>query len=428
MFLDIYISYSYYITYPICKLKQAYSSKTDYIATDISKISKEYRQKYELTQEQIDAIIGIMLADGSLERGKPTHNTRLRIDHTYPEQESYVLKQEGKKVSKGCTEKFTYSTSIDLSRHKLIRSYSTIAITNIPVTPKFITGFTDAEGSFVLSIYKSPRYSVGWQSSAIFAIKLHARDRFILEALQVYFGGIGSIIKNEGCYIFSVKSIKELEIIIAHFNNYPLITQKRADFELFKRGVEIIKSRRHRTLEGLQEIVNHRASLNKGLTDVLKASFLETLPTTRPLVENITIPHPDWVAGFVTGEGSFYILIEKSPRSKTGFQVILNLQISQHRRDMKLLENLISFFECGRLEKKTGNPVICFIVSKFSDINEKIIPFFHQYKIVGNKFKDFQDWCKAAKIVKERKHLTKEGLDQIISIKLGMNTGRSPLS
>lgn len=32
-----------------------------------------------------------MLADGSLERGKPTHNTRLRIDHTYPEQESYVL-------------------------------------------------------------------------------------------------------------------------------------------------------------------------------------------------------------------------------------------------------------------------------------------------------------------------------------------------
>ena len=32
-----------------------------------------------------------MLADGFLEKEKPTHNTRLRIDHTYPEQESYVL-------------------------------------------------------------------------------------------------------------------------------------------------------------------------------------------------------------------------------------------------------------------------------------------------------------------------------------------------
>jgi hypothetical protein len=32
-----------------------------------------------------------MLADGFLEKGKPTYNTRLRIDHTYPEQESYVF-------------------------------------------------------------------------------------------------------------------------------------------------------------------------------------------------------------------------------------------------------------------------------------------------------------------------------------------------
>lgn len=32
-----------------------------------------------------------MLADGYLERGKPSYNTRLRIDHSYPEQESYVL-------------------------------------------------------------------------------------------------------------------------------------------------------------------------------------------------------------------------------------------------------------------------------------------------------------------------------------------------
>lgn len=32
-----------------------------------------------------------MLADGSLVRGKPSYNTRLIIDHTYPEQDSFVL-------------------------------------------------------------------------------------------------------------------------------------------------------------------------------------------------------------------------------------------------------------------------------------------------------------------------------------------------
>ena len=32
-----------------------------------------------------------MLADVFLEKGKPTYNTRLRIDHTYPYQKSYVF-------------------------------------------------------------------------------------------------------------------------------------------------------------------------------------------------------------------------------------------------------------------------------------------------------------------------------------------------
>ena len=31
------------------------------------------------------------IKDGFLEKGKPTYNTRLRIDHTYPEQKSYVF-------------------------------------------------------------------------------------------------------------------------------------------------------------------------------------------------------------------------------------------------------------------------------------------------------------------------------------------------
>jgi len=32
-----------------------------------------------------------MLADGHLEKGRSTYNTRLRIDHTYPNQKSYVF-------------------------------------------------------------------------------------------------------------------------------------------------------------------------------------------------------------------------------------------------------------------------------------------------------------------------------------------------
>lgn len=90
-FLNINTYYSDYITYPL--FKQLYSSKTCFCFAqkEVRKFSKHYKQEYELTQEQKDAIVGIMLADGYLERGKPSYNTRLRIDHSYPEQESYVL-------------------------------------------------------------------------------------------------------------------------------------------------------------------------------------------------------------------------------------------------------------------------------------------------------------------------------------------------
>lgn len=54
------------------------------------KLSSNNKKEYVLTTEQKDALIGIILGDGGLERAKPTHNTRLRIDQVYPRQASLV--------------------------------------------------------------------------------------------------------------------------------------------------------------------------------------------------------------------------------------------------------------------------------------------------------------------------------------------------
>jgi len=39
------------------------------------------------------------------------------------------------------------------------------------------------------------------------------------------------------------------------------------------------------------------------------------------------------------------------------------------------------------------------------------------------KAKDFNDFCKFAEMMKEKKHLTKAGLEKIKKIKAGMNKG-----
>lgn len=73
---------------------------------------------------------------------------------------------------------------------------------------------------------------------------------------------------------FLVESIRDLSnVIIPHFYKFPLITQKFADFKLFKQVVEIINRKEHLTMDGLQKIVNLRASINRGLSNKLKQAF-----------------------------------------------------------------------------------------------------------------------------------------------------------
>ena len=83
-----------------------------------------------------------------------------------------------------------------------------------------------------------------------------------------------------------------INVIIPHFDKYPLITHKRADFELFKSVVNLMIHGEHLTPAGLQEIVNIRASINNGLSDTLLAAFPNTKPVTRPLVVDQVIKDP----------------------------------------------------------------------------------------------------------------------------------------
>ena len=65
--------------------------------------------------------------------------------------------------------------------------------------------------------------------------------------------------------------------MIPHLDKYPLLTQKLADFEQFKVVVEMLKRKEHLTNEGLQQIVNIRASVNDGLPDTLISAFPNTI-------------------------------------------------------------------------------------------------------------------------------------------------------
>jgi hypothetical protein len=89
------------------------------------------------------------------------------------------------------------------------------------------------------------------------------------------------------------------------------------------------------------------------------------------------------------------------------------------------LASLVEFFGCGNTY--TRDNICRFRVTNLPSIIAKIIPFFRENLIAGAKFKDFEDFCLVAEMLKDKKHLTPEGLDYVCKIKARMNTGRVQL-
>ena len=87
------------------------------------------------------------------------------------------------------------------------------------------------------------------------------------------------------------------------------------------------------------------------------------------------------------------------------------------------MKGLIEFLKCGNVH--SHNNACYYRIGNLLGITENIIPLFKNYPILGEKAKDFSDFCEVAEMIKVKKHLTEEGLTQIRKIKAGMNTGRS---
>jgi hypothetical protein len=318
-----------------------------------------------------------------------------------------------------------YPTRIP-SKQLSIRTFST-SVFNSKLNPWFITGLTDAEGCFCTTIYKNKAYKTGWVVRSFFQLSLHQRDSSLIYQLKDFFGGIGtmSLDKKSNVLNYSVASLKELSsIVIPQFKKYPLLTQKGADFLLFEQIVELMNNDAHLTANGLQQIINLRASMNTGLSEIQKSEFSNNInPAKREIIQSSIIPDPNWISGFVSGEGNLDVGIKKS-KNIIGFQVYLRFRISQHTRDAKLIELIMNYLGAGRIETESRKPAIYLVITKISDITQKVIPFFNQYPICGIKHLDYLDWCRIANLIESGAHLTNEGLAEIRTIKEGINTGR----
>ncbi len=321
----------------------------------------------------------------------------------------------------------TLSKLFDL---KKFSTYNSVYDSTI-VNPGVWSGLIDGEGSFSIIVDKNKTRKLGWRVQLKFQIGLHTKDLNLLYKLQQYLGGvdIGSIhlARNREMVNYSIDSNKGLSKLIIHLEQYPLLTKKSVDFMLFKQAVKLVNNKAHLTVQGLNEIVNIKASMNLGLSDMLKSEFDGHIPVEKPLIDNNNIIiDPNWISGFVSAEGNFDVRIP-STNSKLGYRVQLRFRISQHDRDFKLMEKIVEYFGCkqGKIYKYGGKSAVSLTIVDFADITNIIVPFFNKYPLLGIKLYDYLDWCKIHNLMINRLHFTVQGIDSIRNIKSGMNTGRS---
>nr|YP_009517167.1 LAGLIDADG homing endonuclease [Blastosporella zonata]YP_009517206.1 LAGLIDADG homing endonuclease [Blastosporella zonata]AYE93090.1 LAGLIDADG homing endonuclease [Blastosporella zonata]AYE93091.1 LAGLIDADG homing endonuclease [Blastosporella zonata] len=317
------------------------------------------------------------------------------------------------------------------------------------LNPWFITGFTDAEGCFSIGIRPDAKLKTKWRVSPVFIIKLHKKDLIILEDIKKTLN-LGKIRKSgENCVQYVVESFKELQEIVNHFDNYPLVTAKVSDFLLFKQCFSMIKNGEHLTVEGLLKIVSLKTSLNWGISTAMRENLTKNFPSTlafgllraKAKVKQASpvnsleykfkgIPDPYWIAGFTSGDGSFQIRLRKL-NTNIGHRVSLLYSFHLHIRDLDVLKGLANYFNNRENlisnDKKvsiSSDKSVHLQIAKFTDIKDKIIPFFDKYPIEGVKSLDFEDFKKVCKLIENKEHLTPLGIKAILDIKSNMNQNR----
>ena len=132
------------------------------------------------------------------------------------------------------------------------------------------------------------------------------------------------------------------------------------------------------------------------------------------------------MSGFTAGDGGFSIYVRPAKDYVLGEKVYCRFHIAQHSKDLELMQLLVKFFGCGKVEVRsnTSTPRCDFIVQDTSFLLNKIISHFDLYPLLNLKQADFLCFKEALLLIKEKKHLTKEGLEKIKLLNLEMNSNR----
>jgi LAGLIDADG endonuclease len=129
-----------------------------------------------------------------------------------------------------------------------------------------------------------------------------------------------------------------------------------------------------------------------------------------------------YIAGYVDGEGSFSVSVQRSLTCRVGFQLVPEFHVSQNGDRAQVLELIRDRLDCGRIRPNSSRDrALVFVVRKRDHLLGRVIPFFERNPMLSAKQADFE---KFACIVREQalgSHRTASGFGRLLDLALSMN-------
>ena len=277
--------------------------------------------------------------------------------------------------------------------------------------PYFVTGLTEAEGSFSITKHRDARAKFGMTISLRFKITMLVNEIALLKKVQVFFG-VGFIINDEkrGTVDYTVRDKISLGVIKKHFIKHPLRGTKFLDFCDFVQALELMEQNLHRSDEAVKFLVNISEGMNSLRKDYSKMPPVHVIKSNSEFIPL----NGNYINGFIAGDGCLYL------QTKSNFGS-MGIQISQHVNNSYLIREILDYFQSlaprGRQATK-GSEKKVYVHGKKSiqitiggkKIWQKVIyPHFLKYPLHGSKILRLEKMIAIAKIIESREHLKKVG-------------------
>ncbi len=150
---------------------------------------------------------------------------------------------------------------------------------NGSLDPWFVSGLTEGEGCFCISLAVRSKMRTGLELRPSFALSLNEKDLELLTDLQAFFGcGWIRESKRDRTFKYEVRSIRDLtEHVLPHFERFPLRGYKARSCAGFARVCRMIEQGDHLQREGVREIVEIAYRMDFGKRRHTYAAILKVL-------------------------------------------------------------------------------------------------------------------------------------------------------